>query len=135
MIFQYPLKIRESHLDTFGHVNNAVYLEIFEEARWEIINSRGFGIEEIKKMGQGPVVLEIHLKFVKELKLHDKVLIHSRPESYKGKIGIFKQWIENEAQEVCCEAQFKIGLFDIDKRKLIAPTDSWLNAIGMPSQG
>jgi len=131
MIFQYPIKIRESHLDTFGHVNNAVYLEIFEEARWEIINSRGYGIEEIKQNGHGPVVLEIHLKFVKELRLHDKILVHSKAESYSGKIGIFKQWIENESHEICCEAQFKIGLFDIDKRKLIAPTEAWLNAIGV----
>ena len=33
-MFSYKVKIRESHLDTLGHVNNAVYLVLFEEARW-----------------------------------------------------------------------------------------------------
>ena len=29
----YKLRIIETHLDMFGHVNNATYLQIFEEAR------------------------------------------------------------------------------------------------------
>lgn len=33
-IHEYPVVIREHHLDTFGHVNNAAYLDILEEARW-----------------------------------------------------------------------------------------------------
>jgi thioesterase III len=33
-IFEQAILIREEHLDTFGHVNNARYLEIFGQARW-----------------------------------------------------------------------------------------------------
>jgi len=29
------IKVRGYHLDIYGHVNNARYLEFFEEARWE----------------------------------------------------------------------------------------------------
>ena len=43
-IFVYYLIIRESHLDTFGHLNNATYLQLFEEARWDYITNRGFGV-------------------------------------------------------------------------------------------
>lgn len=31
-IFTYPMLIKESHLDSFGHMNNATYLELFENA-------------------------------------------------------------------------------------------------------
>ena len=34
-VFTYPLLIKETYLDTFGHVNNATYLTLFEEARWD----------------------------------------------------------------------------------------------------
>lgn len=38
-IFQYDMVIKIHHLDTFGHVNNAAYLQIFEEARsWDILD-------------------------------------------------------------------------------------------------
>ena len=29
-----PIKVRGYHLDLYGHVNNARYLEFLEEARW-----------------------------------------------------------------------------------------------------
>ena len=33
--------------------------------------------------------------------------------------------------EVCCTADFVIGLFDLKQRKLVLPTDDWLYAVGM----
>lgn len=129
-IFEYPILIREAHLDTFGHVNNATYLQIYEEARWEIITRNGYGMPKIRETGQGPTILEIHLKFQKELRLRQKVTIKTRLESYPGKVGVLKQWIENEAGETCSEAEFKFGLFDVRERKLVAPTPAWLQALG-----
>jgi thioesterase III len=130
LLFEYPLTIREGHLDTFGHVNNAVYLQLFEEARWEILHSRGFGMERIVSLGQGPTILEIQLKFLRELRLRQEVVIRSRLESHAGKVAVMLQWIETRAGERCCEARFTFGLFDTRQRKLIAPTPEWLRAIG-----
>jgi thioesterase III len=129
-VFTYELLIRESHLDTFGHVNNAVYLQILEEARWEIITQNGFGLKDIAKTGLGPTILEVTLKFMKELRLRQKIRIRSQLISYPGKVGTFLQVIENEAGEPCAEATFKIGLFDTRERKLTLPTPGWLKAIG-----
>ena len=53
-VFKYPVQIGESHLDTFGHVNNAKYLEIFEDARWELISKNGYGLEEVHRRKIGP---------------------------------------------------------------------------------
>ena len=65
--FKYAVVIRENHLDTFGHVNNATYLQLLEEARWEFITSRGYDLNYVQKVGIGPVILEINMKFLKEL--------------------------------------------------------------------
>ena len=48
-VFEQSIVIREEHLDTFGHVNNARYLEIFEQARWDFITDNGFGLDYIEQ--------------------------------------------------------------------------------------
>ncbi len=129
--FSYPLTIRESHLDTFGHVNNATYLAVFEEARWEIVTSGGYGMKQIKETGHGPVILEVQLKFLKELRLRQEVSIKTQMLSLDGKISKLKQWIEDTAGNTYAEATFTFGLFDLNARKLITPTRPWLAALGL----
>ncbi len=126
----YELTIKEFHLDTLGHMNNAMYLSIFEEARWELITSNNYGLKEIQKLNKGPVILEVAVKFLKELKLREKVKIMTEILEYSSKVGKLKQWIEKENGEVACEAVFVFSLFDLLERKLISPTPEWLKGIG-----
>lgn len=132
-IFEYEVLIRETSIDSFGHVNNARYLELFEEARWEIINARDFGVKEIMKKGMGPVVLEVNLRFTKEVRLREKIKIKTQVEaaSAQSKTMTMNQTMLNEKGDVCCVARFVFGLFDLKARKLIAPTPDWMHAIGI----
>lgn len=129
-IHSYPLLIREQHLDSFGHVNNAIYLELFEEARWEFVTARGFGLDVIHSKGMGPVVLEFNLKFLKELRLREQISIQSQLLSYDKKIATMRQEMFNEKGESCCQAKMTFGLMCFKTRKLILPTPEWLQAIG-----
>ena len=129
--FNYPVTIREQHLDTFGHVNNAMYLVILEEARWEFITSRGYGLKTILKTGMGPVILEYNMKFIKELKLRQQVTIETQMISYEDKIAVLQQNILNDKNEICFEGKMTFGLFDTKERKLILPTPEWLYATGL----
>jgi len=129
--FRYDLQIRERHLDTFGHVNNATYLQILEDARWEFITPRGFGLHDIQRTGLGPVVLEFNLKFIKELRLRQNVYVESQMISYEKKIGILRQDIFNDANELCFAGKMVFGLMDTKARKLVLPTPEWLKAVGV----
>lgn len=129
-IFTYSLTVKETYLDSFSHVNNAAYLMLFEEARWDFINNNGYGIKKIKETGLGPTILHIDISFSKELKARDEIIIESETISYKKKIGKLVQRILRSG-EVCCTAEFTIGLFDVNQRKLVLPTDEWLKAIGI----
>lgn len=129
-ISTYPLIIKEMHLDTFGHVNNATYLALLEEARWDLITKNGYGLRKIQETGVGPTILEINLKFLKELRLREEVIIQTQLISYKEKIGTLSQKIVR-VDEVCCEAIIVMGLFSLKERKLILPTPEWLNAVGI----
>ncbi len=130
MRHSYNFVVQETHLDGFGHMNNAVYLELFENARWDFITPRGFGYKHIQEVKIGPTILEINLQFKRELKLRDKIRIDTQTLSYDGKVGILEQRMFNEAGELCTVMSMKLGLFDMKARKLISPTPEWLKAVG-----
>lgn len=127
---KYEMTILEHHLDTFGHVNNATYLEIMEQARWDWITKRNFGLDVIQKNQQGPIILDIHIQFKKELRLRDSIVIETQTLTYEKKIGKVSQKILSQDGVVMCEAVFTFGLFDMRKRKIISPTEDWLFAVG-----
>jgi thioesterase-3 len=127
----YNLLIEEQHLDTFGHVNNATYLQILEQARWDLITNNGYGLDEVHRLKIGPTILAVELRFKRELRNRQRITIRSWVESYSGKVGKFAQHILDEAGNVCCEAVFTIGLFDLTARKLIPATPEWVKALGL----
>ncbi|HVE12928.1 MAG TPA: acyl-CoA thioesterase [Elusimicrobiota bacterium] len=130
-LFEYSLTIREGHLDTFGHVNNAAYAQIFEEARWELITERGFGLEEIKRSRLGPVILAMDFKFKREVLNRERVRITTRCTGHAEKIGWLEQVLYNQQGEAACLAKFSIGLMDLEARRLVPPTPEWRRAIGL----
>jgi acyl-CoA thioester hydrolase len=123
--------IREHHLDGFGHVNNAVYLELFEEARWELITNGGYSWLDVQKEQMGPVILELTVKFLKELKVREKIRIDTQCISYEKVVAELEQKLWNEENELCTHARFKFALFDLKKRKLLKPSERWLKALGL----
>jgi acyl-CoA thioester hydrolase len=129
-LFYYPILIKEGHLDTFGHVNNAVYLQILEEARWDLLTQNGYGLNKIIESRIGPTILEIKINFLKELKLRDEVMIETQLISYKKKIGVIAQKMLR-GDDLCCTAEITIALFDLNLRKIIAPTEEWLRGVGV----
>jgi len=129
--FSSELMIRENHLDTFGHVNNATYFQIFEQARWDIITERGYGLREVQKHRQGPVILGAEIKFLRELKLREKITIRTRCEPFEGKTAKIQQTMEKADGTVACEVLFTFAFFDLAERKIISPSREWLRATGL----
>lgn len=131
-IHKYTYIIKETSLDSFGHVNNSAYLTLLEEARWDLVTQNGYGLDVIKKTGLGPTILSVTLNFSRELHARDEVVIETQMDAYEKKIGKLSQRIMRQG-EICCEAKFVIGLFCMSKRKLVLPTDAWLHAVGIQS--
>ncbi len=123
--------ISEAHLDSFGHVNNARYFEVFEQARWDLITERGFGIDVIRSTRTGPTILEINIRFMRELSARETIVIRTELLSYERKIGKLRQQMVKADGNIACEAMFTIGLFDVERRRLIEPTPAWKHAVGL----
>lgn len=129
----YDLLIKEQHLDSFGHVNNAVYLTLFEEARWDLITKNGYGLKEILETRLGPVILQANVKFRRELRLRDEVVISTQVTDYRRRIGRIHQEIRSKTNELTTVAEFTFGLFDMEARELRNPDARWLKAFGITS--
>ena len=131
-VFEYELLIREAHLDSFGHVNNAAYVMLYEEARWDFITKNGFGLDYIQKHQVGPVILDLSVRFKRELKNREKVIIRSQAiEIVSPKIIILEQQMINEQGKIASEAKFTVGFFDLKERRLIDAKEEWLKACGI----
>ncbi len=125
----YHFEVFYQYLDLFGHINNAAYLKIFEEARWDLIHSNGYGIDKIIAEQKGPTILDIHINFKNELKAKEKAYIQTYRTETRGKIMELEQEMFNSKKELCSAAKFKFGFFDLKARKLITPSEDWLQAI------
>jgi acyl-CoA thioester hydrolase len=132
-VYEYELTVLEQHLDTFGHVNNANYLVMYEAARWDFITKNKLGIKEIMEKKIGPVILDLNLVFKSELKNREKIKIISqaRTEMRNKYVLILDQKMLKEDGKVASTITLSIGLFDLAERKLIAPTGEWLTALGV----
>lgn len=132
--FQYPIRILEKHLDTFSHVNNATYLELYEEARWDFIERNGYGLSKIQKTGIGPVILELKLRFKREIKNREEITITSVFKEMKNqKVMVLYQQMLKADGTVASDLELEVGVFDLKKRSLITPDEGWLKSVGVSS--
>ena len=129
--FEFKIKIEKEHLDSFGHVNNAKYLELYEAARWDLMNKNDYGLDKIQAHNKGPIVLDVHCRYKRELINGEVITILSKPTEHKQKIMRMNQVMLKENGEIASDADFTFGFMDLELRKLIYPTDEWLRAVGL----
>ncbi|MYL24419.1 acyl-CoA thioesterase [Vreelandella massiliensis] len=57
------LRVRGYHLDGYGHVNNARYLEFMEEGRWTFFDEHPALIKELHQAGKAFVVVNLNIDY------------------------------------------------------------------------
>ena len=65
MPFETTIKVRFYELDPYDHVNHAAYVQYFEVARVELLDSVGMSLKTLKELGFHLVVTELHTRFVR----------------------------------------------------------------------
>ena len=128
--FSYKFTVDQDLLDEYGHVNNAKYLNLYEEARWDILDKSGHGQEMVRKSRKGPVILEVNVRFSRELLPGQRIRIETTSRRKNEKIFYFDQAMINEEGKEASRAVFTAALFDLEKRKMVTPGEDWLKAFG-----
>ena len=73
----HPVRVRWSDLDSYAHLNHAVYLSMCETARIELLEGIGWGLLAMQSSGFQLVVVEITAKFLASAEYGDDLTIHS----------------------------------------------------------
>lgn len=116
------LRVRFHELDPYGHVNHGVYLNWFETARIEILDTLGFGLATLQARGLHLVVTEANLRFLRPAVAGDVVTIESEIRDLRRATS----WWHQRAVcggEVIAEADVRSGTVDPSGRAVAAPSD------------
>ena len=98
MISKCDLVVRSYECDSYGHVNNANYLNYLEYARCEFLKEAGFDYAAAIKAGYGVYAARIEIDYKKPAVIDDKLLIKSWPIKKGAVSGVLVQeiWREDE---------------------------------------
>jgi len=75
--------VRTSELDSFGHVNHAVYLNYFEHARFEALAEAGFSWGVLAERQWAIFVVRIEVDYLAEAKREDDLRIRTWADSFR----------------------------------------------------
>ncbi|MBE0586167.1 MAG: acyl-CoA thioesterase [Desulfofustis sp.] len=86
------IKVRGYHADFYGHVNNARYLEFFEEDRWAQLESK-IDLEQWARNGRVFLVVNINVNYRKAVGVGERLLVSTVLEKVGNKSAVLRQEI------------------------------------------
>ena len=86
-------------MDSFGHVNHAVHLNYFEQARFEALASFGFTYDELAKRGWAIHVVRIEVDYLSEVLLGDRLRIRTWTEKFRRTSMVMLQEARRDPRE------------------------------------
>ncbi len=95
MEFEYFFSVRGYELDSFGHVNNAVYLNYIEQAQWEMLKKTDT-FSFLRENRIIPAIVEINIRYIREAKIFDEMVVKSKvvfePPYLVFVHNMYRQW-------------------------------------------
>ncbi|GLX47569.1 thioesterase [Streptomyces hygroscopicus subsp. hygroscopicus] len=118
--FSVRVTVRGYETDVQGHLNQAVYLNYAEHARWALLQAAGVSQTGLVRTGVGPVVLETTIRYLRELLAGDEVDVTCAFEWSGGKTFTVRQEIRRADGTLAAQLKGVGGLLDLKERKLVA---------------
>ncbi|MEV5433111.1 acyl-CoA thioesterase [Streptomyces sp. NPDC052701] len=118
--FSVRVTVRGYETDVQGHLNQAVYLNYAEHARWSLLQAAGISQSGLIARGVGPVALETTVRYLRELLAGDEVEVTCGFEWGEGKTFRIRQTIRKADGTVAAEITGVGGLMDLEERRLVA---------------
>ena len=132
-MFEYQITVRGYELDSYGHVNHAVYLNYMEQARWEIIREAGL-LDQLIREGKKLVVIKVDVRYISEIKLFDKIIIHTKVKKEAPYLVFYQKLFNQNGNTRVARAVIKAILLDEQKKPLDIP-DDMVNLIAHKQEG
>ncbi|MBS1156871.1 MAG: thioesterase [Proteobacteria bacterium] len=116
------IKVRGYHLDLYGHVNNARYLEFLEEARWALLEDGD--LDWFMQHGYALVVSRIDIRYLRPAGMGDVLKIETRMDRLLPRSGVILQRVvKKETGKLVAEAEVTIAVLHSGKTGALPITD------------
>ncbi len=117
MSYTYSIKVRGFHCDSYGHVNNARYLEFLEEARWQFLED-GLDLAYWLDRGLGFVVASVTINYRRPGMVGMILEVQSHMKHLGGKSGVIHQDVVDSATgKVVSDADVTFVVLDLKTGK------------------
>ncbi|MFD5264769.1 acyl-CoA thioesterase [Streptomyces sp. NPDC058335] len=132
--FSVRVTVRGYETDMQGHLNQSVYINYAEHARWSLLQAAGITQAGLIGRGIGPVALETTIRYKRELLAGDEVDVTCAFEWGGGKTFRIEQIIRRTDGTVAAELSAVGGLLDLKARRMVAnPQDHFKELATDPS--
>ncbi len=108
------IRVRGYHIDFFGHVNNARYLEFLEEARWRFFEEPG-GRIAFSRLNMDFVVANINISYRHAAVMGDDLTIETHMKEIRRSSAVLEQIVRLAGQDLrVVEADVTFVFLDSD---------------------
>lgn len=115
------IAVRGYELDSYGHVNNAVYLNYLEQARWQFMRDKGY-LDKINNEELFLVVTETTIRYIREANLFDELVVETKMKAVKPYLVFTHRILNEKNKQVLSRATVKTVFVDRQRIPLDIPS-------------
>ncbi|MFE0256783.1 acyl-CoA thioesterase [Streptomyces sp. NPDC059010] len=127
--FSVRVTVRGYETDVQGHVNQSVYVNYAEHARWSLLQAAGITQSGLIGKGVGPVALETNIRYKRELLAGDEIDVTCAFEWSGGKIFRIRQTVRKTDGTVAAELTAVGGLLDLKERRMVPNPEEYFKEL------
>jgi acyl-CoA thioester hydrolase len=119
--------VRSYELDSFSHVNHAVFLNYLEYARFEALRSGGLSREAMAERGWGVYVVRVEIDYLKEARMDDRLVVRTQLAGYRRTSMTLQQEVvragDRDSEDLLVRASVHAVWVGPDRRPMRVPAE------------
>jgi len=114
-----------SELDSFGHVNHAVFLSYFEHARFRALDEAGFSWSVLEKKGWAIFVVRVEVDYISEARREERLLVRTWADSFRRTSMVLVQNIvrEDDHSDMVARARVTAVWIGLNRKPIRVPEE------------
>jgi YbgC/YbaW family acyl-CoA thioester hydrolase len=119
------IRVRMSELDSFGHVNHAVFLSYFEHARFRALDEAGFSWSVLDEKGWAIFVVRVEVDYISEARREDRLLVRTWADSFRRTSMVLVQNIvrEDDHSDMVARARVTAVWIGLNRKPIRVPDE------------
>jgi acyl-CoA thioester hydrolase len=122
MELESKLTARSYECDSYGHVNNAVFLNYLEYARMQFLSACKIPYSELRRRGIGFVVVRVCIDYKSQIKADEELRIVTRPIQKQRVRVVFSQCVYS-GDRLAAAAEVTWACIDSQGKPIRLPTE------------